>query len=237
MKRSLLLILSVLLLSLIVVPVSARLVAPQGDTQEQETKALFTAVQGDTVWEERSSPSSPRVRLAHGMVYDDNRHFTVLFGGHSDSMPLVLNDTWEWDGSHWSQRFPANAPLARYQHKLAYDRARGVVVLFGGLSHYGAFYGDTWEWDGTNWTQRFPSSAPPARDSYGLTYDSARERVVLFGGWDGASNLDDTWEWDGTNWTQRFPASTPPARICHRLAYDSTRNRVVWWMGWYQSSG
>src|SRR5436309_145576 len=89
----------------------------------------------------------------------------------------------------------------RDRHAMAYDSARGRVVLFGGSG-----LGDTWEWDGTSWTQR-ASSGPPPRYKHAMAYDSARGRVVLFGG-DGAAGpyLADTWEWDGTAWTQRSPS-------------------------------
>ena len=34
----------------------------------------------------------------------------------------------------------------RTQHAMAYDSARGRVVLFGGGASTGGAYGDTWEW-------------------------------------------------------------------------------------------
>jgi hypothetical protein len=39
----------------------------------------------------------------------------VLFGG----LPRVgdaLDDTWEWDGTTWTQRSPETRPPARYNH-------------------------------------------------------------------------------------------------------------------------
>ena len=107
---------------------------------------------------------------------------------------------------------------------MAYESARGRVVLFGG--YCGALLGDTWEWDGTRWTLR-SSSGPAPRSGHGMAYDSARGRVVLFGGYSGSGNyLGDTWEWDGASWTQRA-SSGPASRYSHAIAYDSARGRVV----------
>ena len=43
------------------------------------------------------------------------------------------------------------APSPRYDAGMAYDAARGQVVLFGGQDAF-SFFGDTWTWDGAAWT-------------------------------------------------------------------------------------
>ncbi len=67
---------------------------------------------------------------------------------------------------------------------MAYDSARGVTVLFGGL-RYPNVFDDTWEWDGTTWTQ-LAIPGPPPRQRHGMAYDTARGVTVFFRG--------DTWE-------------------------------------------
>ena len=49
------------------------------------------------------------------------------------------------------ERFPATSPSARGGSAMAYDAARGRVVLFGGADVDGTPLGDTWTWDGTTW--------------------------------------------------------------------------------------
>jgi hypothetical protein len=128
----------------------------------------------------------------------------------------------------WTQRFPANIPLARLAPGLAYDSARGVTVLFGGNGGTSGMLNDTWEWDGTNWIQRFPAHKPSARSGHGLAYDGARGVTVLFGGYtSGSGQLNDTWEWNGTDWTLRSPAHKPMGRWNPNLAYDSARGVAV----------
>jgi N-acetylneuraminic acid mutarotase len=121
----------------------------------------------------------------------------------------------------WVNRTPPFA--ARESHAMAYDSARGKVVIFGGVGTTTFFgdLGDTWEWDGASasWTQRFPPVSPAPGWPYAMAYDSAREKMVLFGG--------DTWEWDGNlgTWTQFFPTSRPAD--VGGMAYDSARHKTV----------
>jgi len=101
----------------------------------------------------------------------------------------------------WIERFPTDQPAPAMKQVMAYDSARGVTVLFGGLSE-----DETWEWDGANWTQRFPDNKPAPRTRHAMAYDSARGVTILFGG----SSDDSTWEWDGTDWYLRTAANSPP---------------------------
>src|SRR5579863_4368285 len=85
---------------------------------------------------------------------------------------------------NWKEKSPGGLsdPPARLGHAMAYDKARGQVVLFGGTNGTGVVYGDTWVWDGSTWTQKFPQNSPPARNGHDLVYDEARGQVLLFGG-------------------------------------------------------
>jgi len=83
-----------------------------------------------------AATSGPSPRHSHSMAYDSARGKVVLFGGNfntDDPSRQHLNDTWEWDGSSWTQIRTVEPP-GREGHAMAYDSARRVVVLFGGLS-------------------------------------------------------------------------------------------------------
>lgn len=114
---------------------------------------------------------------------------------------------------------------------LAFDEARGNMVLFGAAWMWSGGPRETWIWDGTDWTQVFPSTPPPLRWQFSMVYDSRRGKVVLFGGWGGSSGLSDTWSWDGSNWHLEATATTPPARWGHAMAYDPVRGEVVMFAG------
>ena len=65
---------------------------------------------------------------------------------------------------------------------MAYDSARGVTVLFGGLLAGGQqSIGDTWEWNGSNWLQR-EVSGPAPRHAHAMAFDSSRNVITLVGG-------------------------------------------------------
>jgi Dockerin type I domain len=81
------------------------------------------------------------------MTYDSARHRTVLFGGGSDVTGSFFGDTWEWDGVRWTQ-VASTGPAARDASAMAFDKARGKVVLFGGTLVGGPALQDTWEWRG-----------------------------------------------------------------------------------------
>ena len=57
---------------------------------------------------------------------------------------MPVGDTWELHGTTWVEIVPKTRPLARREHGLSYDVARGRVVLFGGQA--GNQVGDTWEY-------------------------------------------------------------------------------------------
>jgi hypothetical protein len=207
---------------------------PLGDTWEWDGK----------YWSPSSPAASPSARLTHALAYDAHRHVVVLFGGTTSISGAVnLNDTWEWDGTAWTQRATAVQPSPRVS-VMAFDSARNVTVLFGGWD--GAPNGETWEWDGTTWLLRVPTDPegdgnPPPTQGPALSYDSARGVTVLFGGsavlagGGGKVETNQTWEWNGTSWRHAIPTDPEgdgdPAPRWTELAYHSGRGRVVMFGG------
>jgi hypothetical protein len=179
-------------------------------------------------WAQVVTASSPTNRYGHAMAYDSARGRVVAFGGGGGITFFTLfADTWEYDGSNWTQVQATDAPVARMWHAVAYDSSRARTVLFGG-GDASIDHGDTWEYDGSNWKQVTTVAAPSARRLYALAYDSARGRTVLFGGVVGYPYLylGDTWEYDG-KWTRISTPFAPSARGWQAAAYDSGRDRVV----------
>jgi hypothetical protein len=110
-------------------------------------------------WVDRTPATSPPPRSYHALAYDSSRERLVLFGGVRSYVPDSLADTWEWNGSAWVETTPATSPAARYAPAMAYDGARGRMLLFGGLYVDGGTYhylGDTWE---------YRVNLPPAADA------------------------------------------------------------------------
>src|ERR1700733_1449233 len=104
-------------------------------------------------WTQTALQTGPPARENHAMAYDSTHGQVVLFGGGHTYGDLtnenILNDTWVWDGTNWTQKFPQTSPPARELFAMAYDSAHGQVVLFGGTEETDDFTGlnDTWVWD------------------------------------------------------------------------------------------
>ena len=113
---------------------------------------------------------------------------------------------------------------------MAFDRARGKVVLHGGVGMvYPSWvnYTDTWTWEGANWTQMVTPTAPTVRYGAAFAYDPVLQKCILFGGGAGNGVLADTWEWDGATWTQLNPATIPPGRARGHLTFDANGGRLA----------
>lgn len=201
-------------------PASSRQPALTYDSARQRS-VLFDEAGQTWEWDGRAwalrSTSGPAGRWLGRMVYDSARRRAVLFGGVPATLPLDgngLGDTWEWDGAQWRQVLVPGPP-PRSAHGLAYDTARGVVVLHGGYANLT----DTWEYDGGSWVQR--ASNGPA-GSLSLGYDRGRARAVaLSGSYLPGSSVG---EWSGTAWTSRSTAPTQPLGLA---TYDPDRRALV----------
>lgn len=157
----------------------------QGDTWEWD----------DTNWYLRMpvSAGGPPAREGTAMAYDAPRQRVVLFGGITCPPPGFCggsSETWEWDGTVWTQRNTVSRPPANGGHfflgeSMVFDAARQRLILFSQV-------GGTWEWDGSTWSQQNPIPSPSQRFTR-LAYDAARQRVILFGGAANGSLLSDTW--------------------------------------------
>jgi hypothetical protein len=117
------------------------------------------------------------------MVYDAQRQKVVVFGGRRTS-GFTLNDTWEWDGTAWTNMMPTSSPSSRQWPAMAFDPGRGVAVMHGGMSGTSSFY-DTWEWDGTWHQVNTPAyeldwfyGSPAINFGDTMTYDALNENVM-----------------------------------------------------------
>jgi N-acetylneuraminic acid mutarotase len=139
----------------------------------------------------------------------------VLFGGQDAQN--FFSDTWEWDGSTWTQVALSGGPSARSEAVMA--SLGGKVVLFGGFGPPNGVDSpltDTWEFDGSAWTQRTPSQTPGPRLNNAMA--ALGTSTVFFGG-DFLNGVtpSDTWGWDGSAWTQ-LATGGPPPRLAHAMA-------------------
>ena len=166
-------------------------------------------------------------RFAAAMTYDQARDRVVLFGGSTIGSSSALGDTWEFDGTRWTQRTPANAPSPRSSATLVYDRRRQVSVLVGGFVG-GLGQGDTWEWNGQDWALRLVN-APGVRGGASGAYDPVHDLVCIHGGATvaGGPVRNDFWQFDGGGWQRVVTTIAPPARTDAAMTSDPWNGHLL----------
>jgi hypothetical protein len=107
--------------------------APLADTWEWD----------GTSWSLQAPTASPPARSFHAMAFDGSRSVVTMTGGSHQilvngsvvnvELPLEL---WDWNGSNW-QNLPIAAAPTRRMHAMAFDGARGRLVVQGGLEPEG----------------------------------------------------------------------------------------------------
>src|SRR5258705_464398 len=122
-------------------------------------------------------------------------------------------------------------PPPRYSFALAFDDARGKLVMFGG-SNKGTFMNDTWEWNGAKWMQINSTGGPDARFLHASTYDEKNKKVLIFGGnsFVGPPTQEsikgDLWAWDGVKWEQ-CKGDGPSPRDHVDMVYDPSKKKLI----------
>lgn len=173
---------------------------------------------------------APSPRVGPNMVTDPVAGDIVLLGGMPDLFDRGHDDTWRWNGITWTQ-ISAGTVQKRSFSGLAFDTARGVIVMFGGRSDScdceDGDVDDTFELVGGTWTLRTPSTRPSPRSSFAMAYDQRRKRVVVYGGTYGTTARGGTWEWTGSDWENVEPDVTEPADSEITAAFDRERGRIV----------
>ncbi len=143
-----------------------------------------------SAWTLERPRHAPAGRRLCAMTYDSQRAVTVLFGGWSDVIDGgAFDDTWEWNGIDWIQKFTAVRPDARAGHALVYQSKLKKTILFGGDSGAcGKLYQDTWVYNGSDW-QQLDVELPGTHSVITGAYSPVADTILLFGGWAGGDGF------------------------------------------------
>ena len=179
----------------------------------------------------------PSVRRSGAMCFDGNGNRLILYGGVSPTPSLILNETWAFNGTTWTQLQPLGGALGRWGHQMVRNTVMNRLVTFGGRSPtISGFANDSYQWNGTVWSDVPASNPPPARYLYGMAYDSGRDKIVLFGGRGTLDTLGDTWELtnNGATWSWQLiqPTTSPPPREEMVMAYSPELRRTILFGGY-----
>lgn len=193
-------------------------------------------------WTQLTPANVPSPRGQFQMVHDSLRDRIVLFGGRGGAgiNPPLLAETWEFDGTTWTQVTTASFPSPRQWFGMAFDPTRAKVVLYGGQAAGILLDSDeTWEYDGVDWSLRSPATRPGPLENAAMCFHQALDKVLLFSGIDvQTGGTSQTWAWNGVNWAL-LPVTGPvPApRTFARLAYDQGRQAALLFGGMDPQTG
>jgi hypothetical protein len=155
-------------------------------------------------------------------VADDPAIHRVLFFGGVDS----YDQTWLWDGGHWTRVAPRASPPGRFAAASAYNPETRLVMLFGGRLADGGLVNDTWAWTGSTWRELDAGvDGPPAGEASLMVWDAATREMVLITPAAGASG-GETWIWTGARWSRRSGAP-PPTPIAGQVAFDPASRTLL----------
>lgn len=139
---------------------------------------------------------------------------------------------WMWDGTSYTMRsVPATGPSSNYAD-MAYDRTRGVIVLWdhGCASMVMGFQGGcvtqvnrTWTWDGSAWTGHRTKTNPTVARQGAMLFDGRIGQVAYVNG------AGQAWAWSGADWVSLALPGGPnrPESSTFAAGYDEGRDLLV----------
>lgn len=178
-----------------------------------------------------SATNSPSARWGAAAAYDEADGYLVLFGGSNGTFAALgpnpfLNDTWTFHGGMWSELCAAcsasGTPIApRSDAGLAFDRASGTAVMFGGTVVASAIAtgltNQSLMFAAGTWSLLSTPVALSARSNAALAFDNQTRSVLLFGGYGGSG---DTWSFSAGRWSHLTPSIAPSSRGGAALVLD-----------------
>jgi hypothetical protein len=183
----------------------------------------------------------PSLRAEHTAVYDEWNHEMFVFGGYTDTDPIVAsNETYNLDlwitPAQWMEWFIAGEkPPARYGHSAVWGQIWGVgqMIVFGGKDNSEELLDDCWRLESNEWYEiDVTGDKPPARWQHIAVWimgdPGEQGKMIIFGGEDeDGTPLDDVWIlWEPApggppdwRWEKIYPiGDLPSARTGHAVA-------------------
>lgn len=177
-------------------------------------------------WAQRSDVSgTPAVGYGSAAAFDARRGVAVVFGGQDFATGAYSNGTWEFDGKSWRTVVTPLSPPPRSDFAMAFDPARGVIVMAGGYNPNMTpnFLSDSWQFDGTSWTAG--PYLPDGINQPSLAYSPAHGGLVLAGGYGWNTTFTSTLLYSGSTWVNLGQAV--PRVVSLSLAFDDRRRRLT----------
>ena len=160
-------------------------------------------------WAQAHPSVAPPRRTGAAFAWDPAMSAVLLFGGQAYGDQTLLNDTWAWNGSRWTEVGKGGqAPPASFVSIATYDPVRREMVLVQSDIHFGTPI-QLWTWDGVAWRQRSVAGGPTSPVAAIAFEPRTRTVIAIAGECSGFECRSQTWSWDGTTWHQLSPAHEP----------------------------
>jgi len=169
----------------------------------------------------------PSRRQGLSVAIDAERDRMLVFGGLSDTAPILNRDVWALSlsgATAWDSLEIAVGPPPRHQSVVVCDPARDQLLMFGGLADFGTGQtrsGDLWSLSLAGapvWSELHPDGAPDPETADAAIFDVAGDRLIRYGGVFGHNA---TWIWQPT----AVLAAAPPSRAEQRLSATPNPSR------------
>lgn len=183
----------------------------------------------DGNWYEIDAGPGPSAREYPALAFDRDRDRLILFGGFNRAADGItfqsLYDTWEFDGSAWTQ-VSTSGPEVRTP-LIAYDQTRKETILMG-VDTTAKTLMYRWKVDSASWEKITPATLPTCVNEGNLAWQSHNQTLVVAGGvCDGTTSLlEETWEWNGTDWA-KLTTNLTTRYTGAAAAYDTEEHQLV----------
>lgn len=189
-------------------------------------------------WSQIVTPNSPPARVLAGGAYDAVRDRFIVYGGTGlqNDTAFAFRDTWEFDGTTWTQVGANGSGPDVAKPILVYDRKHNkTLMLAEDTSVVTKMY--EYDSDAKTWKPLTPTLLPPCVNEGMVEYDTLRDVVVYTGGvCSDSASTDDTYEWSGDNWTKIDLNSNEGRTFGSGMAYDQAHQVMVLYGGFYSTA-
>ena len=113
-------------------PISGRVLMFGGLDDNQELDDMWSFDVATQSWTQLRPAHIPPARFWTRMIFAPDRGQVVLFAGTPRGSGARFDDTWEWDGSDWTEVDARVRPVPKEYHGLGFGGAPAGAVTFGG---------------------------------------------------------------------------------------------------------
>ncbi|HEX2120882.1 MAG TPA: hypothetical protein VHL59_04500, partial [Thermoanaerobaculia bacterium] len=163
------------------------------------------------------------------LTYRAHTGTVILIGGVCSITTSTTDQTWEWNGTNWSEVTTNNLGRGIAQ-AIAYDALRDTIVAFGGFSAFNPIPRSfTSYFTGNAWKIAFVQVRPEPRSLHTFRTDPVSKTVWLFGGLNefATAYSAELWGYRNGQWFPNFVTGAPFDCTTPVSAWDSNRSRLV----------